>query len=220
MLYKHQGPHPPSRYHHTLALSLINLELIRRGKWKKQLTVDRRRRDHVKDNDNNYLSVSLENELQQQQQQHFKDSEMKTANTTKCSNYNNEKDVNCRFNKDNLGYQHRHRHGRRAEGQQHPVHHYNYHHHHRNKWWWNGIIFYMCHVLFITSAIALSDSNSKSDGNSDGASSNQDEQHIKYSTNIIETRFGAIRGIIVGTNPSVDAYLGVPYASPPVGSLR
>lgn len=78
----------------------------------------------------------------------------------------------------------------------------------------------MCHVLFITSTIALSDS---SDGSSDSAGSgsqSSQEEHIKYSTNIIETRFGAVRGIVVGTNPPVDAYLGIPYASPPVGSLR
>lgn len=137
--------------------------------------------------------------------------------TTYCSNYNNQKDVNCRFNKHNLGYTHRHR--RSPSHETHHPHHNHHYNYHRRKWW-NGVIFYiyMCHVLFITSTIALSDSDS-SDGNSDGASSSQ-EEHIKYSTNIIETRFGAVRGIIMGTNPPIDAYLGIPYASPPVGSLR
>lgn len=154
-----------------------------------------------------------------EEERHFQNGESRTANTTNCSNYNNQKDVNCRFNKHNLGYQHRRR--GLQQHQSHETHHthHNHHYNHQRRKWWNGIIFYMCHVLFITSTIALSDS---SDGNSDGSSSstNSQEEHIQYSTNVIETRFGAVRGIIVGTNPPVDAYLGIPYASPPVGSLR
>lgn len=43
---------------------------------------------------------------------------------------------------------------------------------------------------------------------------------IRYSTNIIKTKYGPLRGILVRTNPPVEAFLGVPYATPPVGSLR
>lgn len=42
----------------------------------------------------------------------------------------------------------------------------------------------------------------------------------KYSANVVKTKYGPLRGIIVRTHPTVEAYLGVPYATPPVGSLR
>ncbi|XP_038109735.1 neuroligin-1 isoform X2 [Culex quinquefasciatus] len=45
-------------------------------------------------------------------------------------------------------------------------------------------------------------------------------QNIKYSTNLIKTKYGPLRGILLYSNPIVEAFLGVPYASPPVGSLR
>ncbi len=44
--------------------------------------------------------------------------------------------------------------------------------------------------------------------------------NIKYSTNTVKTKYGLLRGIMVRANPSVEAFLGVPYATPPVGSLR
>lgn len=44
--------------------------------------------------------------------------------------------------------------------------------------------------------------------------------NIKYSTNIIKTKYGPLRGIIVRSNPPVEAFLGIPYATPPVGNLR
>lgn len=44
--------------------------------------------------------------------------------------------------------------------------------------------------------------------------------NVKYSTNIIKTKYGPLRGILVRTNPPVEAFLGVPYATPPIGSLR
>lgn len=44
--------------------------------------------------------------------------------------------------------------------------------------------------------------------------------HHGYSTNIIKTKYGPLRGIILRTNPPVEAFLGVPYATPPIGSLR
>lgn len=43
---------------------------------------------------------------------------------------------------------------------------------------------------------------------------------MKYSTNVVKTKYGQLRGIVVRSNPTVEAYLGVPYATPPVGSLR
>lgn len=44
--------------------------------------------------------------------------------------------------------------------------------------------------------------------------------NLKYSTNIVKTKYGPLRGIVFRSNPTVEAYLGVPYATPPVGSLR
>lgn len=43
---------------------------------------------------------------------------------------------------------------------------------------------------------------------------------MKYSSNVVRTKYGELRGIVVRNNPTVEAYLGVPYATPPVGSLR
>ncbi|KAI9578538.1 hypothetical protein GQX74_009112 [Glossina fuscipes] len=43
---------------------------------------------------------------------------------------------------------------------------------------------------------------------------------VKLSTNTVKTKYGLVRGIVVRSSPLVEAYLGVPYASPPVGSLR
>jgi carboxylesterase type B len=43
----------------------------------------------------------------------------------------------------------------------------------------------------------------------------------KYSTRVVRTKYGPLRGVILQHNhPTVEAFLGVPYASPPVGSLR
>lgn len=42
----------------------------------------------------------------------------------------------------------------------------------------------------------------------------------KYSTRVVRTKYGALRGIIVHSYPPVEAFLGVPYATPPIGSLR
>ncbi|KAF2892902.1 hypothetical protein ILUMI_13271, partial [Ignelater luminosus] len=42
----------------------------------------------------------------------------------------------------------------------------------------------------------------------------------KYSTRVVKTKYGALRGVIVHSHPPVEAFLGVPYATPPVGSLR
>ncbi|XP_038211108.1 neuroligin-1-like [Zerene cesonia] len=42
----------------------------------------------------------------------------------------------------------------------------------------------------------------------------------KYSTRIVRTKYGPLRGIVVHSHPQVEAYLGVPYATPPLGSLR
>ncbi|KAJ2953553.1 hypothetical protein O0L34_g1155 [Tuta absoluta] len=42
----------------------------------------------------------------------------------------------------------------------------------------------------------------------------------KYSTRVVRTKYGPLRGIVVHAHPQVEAYLGVPYATPPLGSLR
>lgn len=39
---------------------------------------------------------------------------------------------------------------------------------------------------------------------------------MKYSSNVVKTKYGELRGIVVRNNPTVEAYLGVPYATPPV----
>ncbi|XP_044727128.1 neuroligin-4, Y-linked [Chrysoperla carnea] len=42
----------------------------------------------------------------------------------------------------------------------------------------------------------------------------------KYSTRVVRTKYGPLRGVIVHSHPPVEAFLGVPYATPPLGSLR
>jgi Carboxylesterase family len=47
----------------------------------------------------------------------------------------------------------------------------------------------------------------------------------RYSTRLVRTRYGPLRGIITLTTRArapreVEAFLGVPYATPPVASLR
>ncbi|KAK9306367.1 hypothetical protein QLX08_002889 [Tetragonisca angustula] len=42
----------------------------------------------------------------------------------------------------------------------------------------------------------------------------------KYSTRTIRTRYGTLRGVEDRSSTFVEAYYGVPYATPPVGSLR
>lgn len=44
--------------------------------------------------------------------------------------------------------------------------------------------------------------------------------HLKHSANTVKTKYGELRGLVVRNNPTVEAYLGVPYATPPTGSLR
>ena len=44
--------------------------------------------------------------------------------------------------------------------------------------------------------------------------------NLRYSTNIVKTKYGPIRGILLRSNPTIEGYLGVPYATPPLGSLR
>lgn len=42
----------------------------------------------------------------------------------------------------------------------------------------------------------------------------------KYSTRVVRTKYGPLRGVMIHIHPPVEAFLGVPYATPPVGSLR
>ncbi|XP_068140979.1 neuroligin-1 [Drosophila tropicalis] len=47
-------------------------------------------------------------------------------------------------------------------------------------------------------------------------------QCLQGGSNTVKTKYGLLRGIVVRSTPSplVEAFLGIPYASPPVGSLR
>lgn len=45
-------------------------------------------------------------------------------------------------------------------------------------------------------------------------------RNLRYSTNIAKTKYGPLRGILLRSNPTIEGYLGVPYATPPLGSLR
>lgn len=45
----------------------------------------------------------------------------------------------------------------------------------------------------------------------------------KYSTRVVVTKYGPLRGVIIQRHfnqPPIEAFLGVPYATPPLGSLR
>ena len=44
--------------------------------------------------------------------------------------------------------------------------------------------------------------------------------NLRYSTNIVKTKYGPLRGILLRSSPTIEGYLGVPYATPPLGSLR
>lgn len=52
------------------------------------------------------------------------------------------------------------------------------------------------------------------------SSGNPNPNALKYSTNVIRTKYGPVRGIVMRAQPRVETFLGVPYATPPVGSLR
>ncbi|XP_022207848.2 neuroligin-1-like [Nilaparvata lugens] len=42
---------------------------------------------------------------------------------------------------------------------------------------------------------------------------------FKYSTRLVRTKYGPLRGLLL-QQPPVEAFLGVPYATPPTGALR
>uniref|UniRef100_A0AAG5CVE5 Carboxylesterase type B domain-containing protein n=2 Tax=Anopheles atroparvus TaxID=41427 RepID=A0AAG5CVE5_ANOAO len=45
--------------------------------------------------------------------------------------------------------------------------------------------------------------------------------NITYSNSVVKTKYGPLRGIVFRASPVVvEGFLGVPYASPPIGSLR
>ncbi|KAH0554197.1 neuroligin-1 [Cotesia glomerata] len=50
----------------------------------------------------------------------------------------------------------------------------------------------------------------------------QQQQQLKYSSRQVRTRYGTLRGIVARSMSveGVEAYLGVPYATPPLGALR
>lgn len=53
-----------------------------------------------------------------------------------------------------------------------------------------------------------------------GGAAGNSANSIKYSRQTVKTKYGPLRGIVARSNPPVEAFLGVPYATPPVGSLR
>ncbi|XP_066583919.1 neuroligin-1-like isoform X2 [Prorops nasuta] len=42
----------------------------------------------------------------------------------------------------------------------------------------------------------------------------------KYSTRLVRTRYGTLRGVVARSSTQVETYYGVPYATPPLGALR
>lgn len=71
-----------------------------------------------------------------------------------------------------------------------------------------------------SSASSSSSPSSSSSSPSSPSSSSSSFANVKYSRHTVKTKYGPLRGIMVRANPPVEAYLGVPYATPPVGSLR
>lgn len=53
-----------------------------------------------------------------------------------------------------------------------------------------------------------------------GGAAGNSANSIKYSRQTVKTKYGPLRGILARSSPLVEAFLGVPYATPPVGSLR
>ncbi|KFB53171.1 AGAP002090-PA-like protein [Anopheles sinensis] len=45
--------------------------------------------------------------------------------------------------------------------------------------------------------------------------------NITYSNSVVKTKYGPLRGIVFRASPVVvEGFLGVPYASPPIGSFK
>uniref|UniRef100_A0A1B0A586 COesterase domain-containing protein n=1 Tax=Glossina pallidipes TaxID=7398 RepID=A0A1B0A586_GLOPL len=69
-----------------------------------------------------------------------------------------------------------------------------------------------------------SNSNNNNNNNNNNNSNQNDQLPAQLSSRIIHTRNGALSGVIVQLDgrhlDPVEAYRGIPYASPPVGNLR
>lgn len=75
-------------------------------------------------------------------------------------------------------------------------------------------------VVNLPSVSCLTASSASSSSSSSSSSGPGGPGSFKYSTNVVKTKYGTLRGIVLRSHPVVEAYLGVPYATPPVGSLR
>lgn len=86
------------------------------------------------------------------------------------------------------------------------------------------VLVLMCACVPVISASSSGSSSSSSASAPSSSSSSSSPAssfaNVKYSRHTVKTKYGPLRGIMVRANPPVEAYLGVPYATPPVGSLR
>jgi len=76
--------------------------------------------------------------------------------------------------------------------------------------------------LLILGALKVSGAGGGGNG---GGSASGGASGGRFSTRLVRTRYGPLRGIITLTTRArapreVEAFLGVPYATPPVASLR
>lgn len=78
---------------------------------------------------------------------------------------------------------------------------------------WKCIVFVILPVLLPTSSVG---------GGLDGSADNSDG--VKLTSRIVHTKYGSVSGVIIHLDgrhlDPVEAFRGIPYASPPIGSLR
>uniref|UniRef100_A0A182UPA4 COesterase domain-containing protein n=1 Tax=Anopheles merus TaxID=30066 RepID=A0A182UPA4_ANOME len=92
--------------------------------------------------------------------------------------------------------------GRRADGRQHDR---------------QLAVVFLLLTLWLTGAGRMVPTGVAGTGPGPAASLN----NITYSNSLVKTKYGPLRGIVFRTVPVVvEGFLGVPYASPPIGSLR
>lgn len=99
------------------------------------------------------------------------------------------------------------------------------HHHHRPGEIGNGkrrqlVLLLTVVIIFVVNLPSVSCLTASSASSSSSSSGPGGPGSFKYSTNVVKTKYGTLRGIVLRSHPVVEAYLGVPYATPPVGSLR
>ncbi|XP_063993717.1 neuroligin-1-like [Diachasmimorpha longicaudata] len=77
-------------------------------------------------------------------------------------------------------------------------------------------------IIIIMSIINYGDADGSQQHQSHQSIHTQQQQQLKYSTRQVKTRYGTLRGIVARSaiGEGVEVYLGVPYATPPLGALR